>query len=270
MKPIIAAIQMTSSHSVDDNLAFANHAIAKAASQGAKLIVLPEMFTLMGLTEKDKIEQKEIFKKGKIQSALSAIAKSHRVWLVAGTIPLACKNKNKVKAACLVFDDTGHLVTRYDKLFLFDVTLSNHEHYHESETTQAGKDPIVFETPFGRVGLAVCYDIRFPELFCYYASQEVDILIIPAAFTVKTGPHWKALCVARAIENFCYVVGACQVGKHTNGRVTYGHSMIVDPWGKVIAALEGDKPGIIYGEIDLQYVKSVRNTIPALSQRKKL
>lgn len=258
----VAAIQMCSSDNVDENLASAKKWIEEAARNGAQLIVLPEMFAIMGKIEADVIKNQETFGKGKIQSFLAEQAKINKVWLVGGTIPITSID-NKVKAASLVFNHLGNRVARYDKMHLFDVILSKQESYQESNTIDPGNHIVVIDSPFGKLGLAVCYDVRFPELFRCLFNQGAEIFILPAAFTVKTGSaHWELLARSRAVENFCFFIGACQGGLHANGRKTYGHSIIIEPWGNIIAKSENDAPGIIYAEIDLQKVKEARAAIP--------
>ena len=265
----VAAIQMCSTKNIDNNLASAANLIEEAAKNNAKLIVLPEMFAIMGEKGIDKVAVKEQYGKGKIQTFLSEISKKHGIWIVGGTIPIACQNPNKVRAASLVFDDKGKAVARYDKIHLFDVTLSNNEIYKESDTTEAGSELVVVQTPVGKLGLSVCYDIRFPEMFRCLANQGAEILAIPSAFTVKTGEaHWRLLSQSRAIENFCYVIGAAQGGKHSSERETYGHSLIVEPWGSVIAEKNDTSPGIIYTTIDLEYLHKIRKSIPILQHQK--
>lgn len=260
--PRIAAIQMCSSHIINDNFLVASKLIKEASQNNAKLIVLPEMFAIMGLTPNDKVSAKERFGHGKIQSFLSEQAKKNHVWIVGGTIPIECKNKNKVRAASLVYAANGELVARYDKIHLFDVTISATEIYKESDTTEPGDDIVVMATPFGKLGLAVCYDVRFPELFRCLLAKGAEIIVLPAAFTVKTGEaHWELLARSRAVENFCYVIGACQGGVHSSGRKTYGHSIIVEPWGGVIARKEHGS-GVIYADIDLAKVYEARKSIP--------
>ncbi len=259
----IAAIQMCSSHVVDENLLTAASLIEEAAKNKAKLVVLPEMFAMMGMSPHDKVGEKEPFGEGKIQSFLSDQAKKHKIWIVGGTIPLAAKNKEKVRAASLVFDDKGSWVARYDKIHLFDVVLSKEEIYRESDVTEPGNELVVIDTPFGELGLAVCYDVRFPELFRCLFNKGAEIIVLPSAFTVLTGAaHWEVLVRSRAIENFCYVIGACQGGTHSNGRKTYGNSIIIEPWGNIIAKQAGIASGIIYAVIDLAKVYDARRSIP--------
>lgn len=258
----ISAIQMTSTPSVKDNLTIVDSLIKQAVDQGSNLIVLPEMFPIAGLETTDKIKVSEQFGEGPIQDFLSHQAKKNRLWIVGGTIPLKCEQPHKVKAACLVYDDLGNMVGRYDKIHLFDVSISESESYQESATTEPGTNITVVDTPLGKLGLSVCYDIRFPELFRRLFNLGAEIFAIPAAFTVKTGQaHWEILSRSRAIENFCYVVGACQAGTHRNGRQTYGHSLIINPWGEIINSL-ADGIGVITAEVDLEKLRQIRKNMP--------
>lgn len=270
MKHRIACVQMTSTDKVAENLTAAKNLIKQAVAEKAHLVVLPEMFALMTTDQAEKIKIREEFGKGPIQQFLSAQAAENKIWIVGGTIPIAIpNNKNKSRATCLVFDDQGKCVTRYDKMHLFDVSLqSGKEVYSESNTIEAGDQVVVLKTPFGKLGLAVCYDVRFPELFRQMLAKEVEIIILPTAFTYITGAaHWDVLVRARAIENLSYVAAACQTGTHPGGRKTFGHSMIVNPWGEVQASLP-DKTGVITAEIDLHYLQQIRKDFPALSHRK--
>jgi predicted amidohydrolase len=265
----VAAIQMASGPNVGANLIEAGRLIAMAADSGAKLVVLPENFALMGMAEFDKVNIREADGHGPIQEFLAEQAAKHGVWLVGGTVPLAAHAADKVRGACLLFDDQGRRVARYDKIHLFDVHLTaSGEHYIESETIEAGDQVVVTDTPFGRLGLAVCYDLRFPELFRKMVAQGVDIIAIPAAFTAITGKaHWATLVRARAVENLCYVIAAAQGGYHVNGRETYGDSMIVDPWGVILDQLPHGS-GFVIAEMDREYLKSTRRNFPALEHRK--
>jgi len=263
--PKIAAIQMCSSDVVDENLATAAQLIEEAVMNKAELIVLPEMFAIMGKTPTDKVNAKEAFGSGKIQNFLSQQAKKFNVWIVGGTIPIACENPHKVRAACIVYDNKGIAVARYDKIHLFDVTISETESYKESDTTEPGHEIVVVDTPVGKLGLTVCYDIRFSGLFMQLAKKGVEIIAIPAAFTVKTGnAHWQLLSRARAVENFSYVIGPAQSGMHSNKRETYGHALTVDPWGTVIQEISESGNAIAYAEIDLKKLHEIRAAIPAL------
>ncbi len=266
---ICAAIQMASSPNVDSNLLQAGKLIAEAANHGAKLITLPENFALMGVHELDKVKVREIDRQGPIQQFLSDTAKKHSIWLIGGTIPLVAEDDNKVRAACLVYNDNGERVARYDKAHLFDVSVPDTgEEYRESDSIEKGGDPFVFNTPFGRVGIAICYDLRFPEFFRQMSEQDAEILVVPAAFTAETGAaHWEILLRARAIENLCYVVAPNQGGFHLNGRQTFGHSMVIDPWGVVLDCYKTGA-GFASAEIDLERLKKVRTSFPVLNHRR--
>jgi len=264
----ICAVQMCSTFTVEENLASAKEILQKAACDGVKLAVLPEMFAIFG-GRNDKITAAESFGTGQIQDYLSNLSKELNMWIVAGTIPIrSLSDPNRVRAACLVYDHNGHVMARYDKIHMFDVVISDTETYLESATTEPGEEFVVVSTPLGKVGLTVCYDIRFPELFRGLIDRGAEIIVIPTAFTVKTGEaHWELLCRSRAVENFCYVVGACQHGSHANGRKTYGDSMIVDPWGTVVTRLPHGV-GYITAPIDLNYLYKIRKDIPALLNRR--
>ena len=269
MKPIIAVIQMCSSSNVDENLNTVEKLINEAVKHHAKMVVLPEMFAVMGEKASDKVDVKEVLGEGKIQRFLSAQAREHNIWIVGGTIPIAGDDKNKIRAACLVYNNEGKMVGRYDKIHLFDVSLSEKETYKESETTEPGDQIVVIDTPFGKLGLAVCYDIRFPELFRALFDKGAEMIALPAAFTVPTGEaHWEVLARARAIETFSYIIGACQGGTHANGRQTFGHSLIITPWGNIAAKQNNTEEGITYAEIDLDKVHEARRKIPIHAHRK--
>lgn len=268
MRTVLAALQMVSGPELDANLAQAEALIAEAAAGGARLLVLPENFALMGRREHDKLALAEDDGAGPIQAFLAAQAARHRVWLVGGTIPLRGNDPGRVRAACLLYDDGGRRVARYDKLHLFDVEVGGGEAYRESATLEPGAEPVLVETPFGRLGLAVCYDLRFPELFRRLGSQGMQILALPSAFTATTGAaHWQVLVRARAIENLCYVIAADQGGLHPNGRETHGESMVVDPWGRVLASQDKGQ-GVVAGELDLEQLGVIRQRFPALQHRR--
>jgi len=266
---VVVAIQMASGPKVSANLLEAERLISNAAAEGAKLVVLPENFSLMGHDEADKLAIKESESGGEIQSFLSQQAKKYSLWIVGGTIPMASQDKSKIRAACLLFNDQGEQVIRYDKIHLFDVNLpDSDEQYIESETIEPGTDPIVVDTPFGKLGLAVCYDLRFPELFRDLLDKGMEILAIPSAFTSITGKaHWESLLRARAIENQCYVIAAAQGGYHASGRETHGDSMIIDPWGIILNRLS-KAAGIVKADIDIERVANVRKTFPAVEHRR--
>lgn len=260
----VAAVQMASGPKVAANLNEARRLIEKAAEQGAKLVVLPEFFAIMGMKDKDTLAVCEQPDGGQIQDFLSAAARKHKIWLVGGSMPLAASVPNKVRNSCLVYNELGEQVARYDKIHLFNLELGN-EQYNESNMIEAGDQVVVVDSPFGRIGLAVCYDLRFPELF--RAMQDVDIIVLPAAFTATTGKvHWEPLVRARAIENLSYVIAAAQGGYHVNGRETHGHSMIVDPWGRVLDELTRGSD-VVMADINPGYQASLRTSLPALSHR---
>lgn len=268
-KTICAAIQMASSPNVSANLMEAARLVGKAAEAGAKLVVLPENFALMGQHDTDKLAHAEAEGSGPIQDALARMAAQNGVWLVGGTMPIAGKASGKVRAACLVLNEQGKTVARYDKIHLFDVNVpGSEEQYRESETIEAGEAALLLDTPFGRLGVAICYDLRFPELFRYMAAQGMDLLAVPAAFTAKTGAaHWELLIRARAVENLCYVVASNQGGFHINGRETFGHSMVVGPWGETLSCLPSGA-GMACAEIDLERMGKVRRAFPVLEHRR--
>lgn len=257
----VAVIQMVSSASVKNNLKQIDRFLFRAVEEHVDLVVLPENFAFMGMKETDKLVVGEIYGTGEIQQAISAMAKKYGLWVVAGTIPVKGL-QNRVKASCLVFDDQGLCAARYDKIHLFDVRVSEQEAHQESLTVERGDEIVVVETPVGRLGLTVCYDLRFPELYQQLIIRGAELFSVPSAFTAITGAaHWEVLLRARAIENLCYVLAPNQGGKHENGRQTYGHSMIVDPWGKVLARHdEGD--GMVTATIDLQYLQQLRRQFP--------
>lgn len=265
----IAAVQMASGPNVNANLIEAGRLIAMAAGAGAQLVVLPENFAIMGMDETDKVKVREADGQGPIQDFLANQASKHGLWIVGGTIPLVADDANKVRGASLLFDDRGQRVARYDKVHLFDVLLPDSgEKYIESETIESGEHVIVADTPFGRLGLAACYDLRFPGIFRRMLDKGVDIIALPSAFTAITGKaHWEVLVRARAVENLCYVVAAAQGGYHVNGRETYGNSMIVEPWGAVMDRLPNGS-GFVIAETDPVYQQSVRRNFPVLEHRK--
>ncbi len=258
----IAVVQMISSAHVSNNLRVAEDFIVNAANNGAKLIALPENFAYMGLHEKDKLAISEERTNGPIQQWLSEMAKKQQVYLLGGTIPIKVPGQNKVFASSILYDDEGNQAARYDKIHLFDVTIDEDENYHESAVIEPGSSIVAVDTPVGRIGMTVCYDLRFAEIFRQLIVKEVDIFFLPSAFTEKTGAsHWEILLRARAIENLAYVAAPNQGGRHENGRSTFGHSMVIDPWGKVIANA-GTKAGPIYADIDLNYARQLRARFP--------
>jgi deaminated glutathione amidase len=268
-RPKVAAIQMASSPSVSANLLEAEKLVGEAAAAGARLVVLPENFAFMGRRDAELLEHREPDGGGRLQSFLAQLAVRHGLWLVGGTIPLETARPDRVRAACLVFDDQGQRVGRYDKMHLFDVSVpDSDERYAESETIEPGSEAVVLDTPFGRLGLAICYDLRFPELFRQLSALGAEVVALPAAFTAITGrAHWEPLVRARAIENLCYLVAAAQGGYHLNGRETHGHSLIVNPWGTVLGELARGA-GAVVQELDLAYLASTRLSFPSLSHRR--
>jgi deaminated glutathione amidase len=260
----IAAIQTVASASVERNLAVAEELIGDATDQGARLVALPEWFCFIGSDERDKLAIRETDGDGPIQAFLARVAARFRVWVIGGSLPLATATAEKVRNSSIVFDDSGRRVARYDKMHLFDLELGD-ERFRESRTIEPGTVPLAVDSPFGRIGLSICYDVRFPEL--YRALGEVDLISVPSAFTVPTGQaHWEPLLRARAIENLAWVIAPAQGGRHESGRVTHGHSLIIDPWGKVRACLP-EGPGVAIAEIDPSYQEKMRTALPALGNR---
>ncbi len=261
----IAAIQMVSGPEVDRNLAETDRLIGEAAAAGARLAVLPEYFPLITGDETAKVRIREQEGAGPLQDFLRDAARRHKLWLIGGSCPMAADRPDKVKNSTLVFDDDGRRVARYDKVHLFGFR-KGEECYDESATIEAGNEVVAFEAPCGQVGLSICYDLRFPELF--RAMGEVDLIVLPAAFTYTTGQaHWEILLRARAIENQCYVLASAQGGRHPSGRRTWGDSMIIDPWGEVLARLP-EGPGVVVADLDPARIAEVRASLPALRHRK--
>lgn len=260
----VAGIQMASSPHVSSNLTEAERLIAIAVEQGAKIVVLPEYFCIMGVKDIDKVAAREKIGDGPIQRFLSKMAREYQVWLIGGTTPIVSNYPNKVRNSCLVYNDKGEQVARYDKIHLFGLDLGA-EHYHEENTIESGNEVVVVDTPYGKIGLSVCYDLRFPEL--YRAMGQVDMIVVPSAFTETTGKaHWEPLIRARAIENLCYVIAPAQGGYHLSGRETHGNSMIVDPWGVILDRLPRGS-GVVIANINRDYQTSLRNSLPALKHK---
>jgi nitrilase len=260
--PKIAVAQMISSASVKNNLEQVEQFFIAAKEAQAELLVLPENFAFMGLKETDKLKIAEKYGKGEIQDRMSQMSQRYDLWVIAGTVPLRGMN-NRVRASCLVYDNKGLCAARYDKIHLFDVRVSLQEAHQESATVERGNELVVVDTPLGKVGLTVCYDLRFPELHQQLVMRGAEIITVPSAFTAVTGfAHWEVLLRARAIENLCYVVAPDQGGLHENGRQTYGHSMIVEPWGKILACRE-EGVGLITADIDLSRLRQIRIQFPS-------
>jgi nitrilase len=262
----IAALQTVSSSDVSRNLDAAARLIGQAAHKGAKLAALPEYFCLMGRRDEDKLAVAEMPGQGPIQAFLATQARAHGLWLIGGTLPLQATSPGRVRNACCVYAPDGTLAARYDKIHLFRYD-NGRESYDEARVLEAGAEPVTLQAGPLRVGLSVCYDLRFPELYRRLCTPPCDLLSVPAAFTYTTGrAHWELLLRARAVENQCYVIAAAQGGVHENGRRTWGHSMIVDPWGDVLGVLpEGE--GIVMAELDADRLAAVRQQLPALSHR---
>lgn len=260
----IAAVQMASGPRVESNLKEAAWLIEMAVEQGAKLVALPEYFGIMGMKDTDKVAVREVFGKGPIQEFLAGTARKHGIWIVGGSVPLVASSPKKVLNTSMVFDDQGKCVARYDKIHLFGFEMGE-ERYSEETTIEHGKKVVVIDTPFGRIGLSVCYDLRFPEL--YRAMGEVDLILVPSAFTETTGKaHWETLIRARAIENLAYVLAPAQGGYHLNGRETHGDSMIVDPWGVVLDRLPRGS-GVVVAGMNRAHIQRLRQCLPALRHR---
>ncbi|MBL8478262.1 MAG: carbon-nitrogen hydrolase family protein [Sterolibacteriaceae bacterium] len=260
----LAAVQMISGPDVAPNLETAGRLIAEAAAAGAQLVALPEYFPLIGASDADRLAARERDGSGPIQDFLAAAAQKHGLWLVGGSIPLLADDPAKLRNSCLVYDPAGRRVARYDKIHLFGFR-KGAEAYDEAATIERGNQVVAFDTPLGRVGLAICYDLRFPELF--RALGTLDLLVLPAAFTETTGrAHWEMLLRARAVENQCYVLAAAQGGLHPTGRMTHGNSMVVDPWGEVVARMDKGE-GIVVADFDPQRISDTRASLPALKHR---
>jgi nitrilase len=259
----VAALQMVSTPRVAENIDTAAALIAQAAMLGAKLVVLPEYFGILGMKDTDKVAVRESDGSGPLQDFLAAVAARHGVWVVGGSVPLSCDEPGKVLNTTLVYDDKGRRVARYDKIHLFGFE-SGTERYQESATIVPGSTPVALDTPFGRLGLSICYDLRFPEL---YRALAADIIVVPAAFTATTGrAHWELLLRARAVENLAWVIAAAQGGRHENGRETWGQSMVIDPWGNVLAC-QAKGAGIVIAQIDPAFQQKMRASLPALGHR---
>ena len=265
----VAAIQLASGTNVNANLLTTEKLLEEAARQGAALAVLPENFAFLGADSADTLPYREHEGAGPLQQFLSRIAKRLGIWIVGGTIPLEGHDRARWRAASMVFDDHGKVVARYDKRHLFDVTLiESGEQYNESDTIEPGDQVVVVDSPIGRLGLAVCYDLRFPELFRALVDKGAEVFSLPAAFTAVTGrAHWDILVRARAIENLAYVIAAAQGGFHVQGRETYGHSMIVDPWGTVLDERERGN-GLAIASIKPDFQANTRRNFPSLTHRK--
>ncbi len=267
-----AAIQMTSSRDVRQNLAEAGRLIASAAAQGAQLVVLPENFSFMGSTDVERSAAVERPGDGPAQAFLAETSERHALWIVGGTIPIRDDGAQRASQRSLLFGPDGREAARYDKIHLFDVNIPGREseRYLESAASIAGERVVSAATPLARIGMTVCYDIRFPALFHRLSVLGADVLVVPAAFTVPTGEvHWKPLLQARAIESLVYVVASGQTGEHAGGRKTYGHSMIIGPWGEVLAELPAG-PGVVCADLDMIRLEQLREKFPVIEHRRDL
>jgi len=265
----VACIQLATGSNLAANLLETERLVEEAAREGARLVVLPENFAFMGATCAEMSNVRETAGDGPLQTFLGQLAARLGIWLVGGTIPISLGDDCKVRSASFVFDDQGKVAARYDKMHLFDVHLVEaDERYAESEVFDPGDGPCVIDTPFGRLGVAICYDLRFPELFRAMLDQGMQLCAIPSSFTAITGrAHWEPLVRARAIENLCYVLAAAQGGFHVSGRETYGHSMIVDPWGTVLA----ERPrgsGVVAASLDGEFLDATRRNFPSIDHRR--
>ena len=266
----VAAIQMVSTDAVSKNLELAERLIEEAVSKKAKLITLPENFPLMGKRDEDRLAITESYNDGPLQLFLSEQSKRYKIWLLGGTIPLKSNNPEKVFATNLLFNPDGDCIARYDKIHLFDVMLDgrDEESYRESKTFESGNDVVVVKTEIGNIGLSVCYDLRFPEMYRKMHQKNVQIITAPSAFTATTGKaHWETLLRTRAIENLCYLIASNQGGIHANNRETWGHSMIVDPWGEILAEVK-EETGVAIAKIDINKQTNLRKRFPTLTHRK--
>ncbi len=264
----IAALQMVSVPEVGRNLEAASRLVAEAAAAGARLMALPEYFCLLGRNDRDKLAVAEADGEGVIQQTLAALAREHAVWLIGGTLPMRTADPERVRNSCCVWGPDGQRAARYDKIHLFAYD-NGRERYDEGRVLEAGSTPVAFDADGLRVGLSVCYDLRFPELYrALMRPAPCDLIVVPSAFTYTTGrAHWELLLRARAVENQCYVLAPAQGGTHENGRRTWGHSLIADPWGELLACRE-EGEGVVIAELDPARIAEVRQQLPALGHRR--
>ena len=276
----VAAVQMVSTADVQANVASATRLIQEAVHQGAALVVLPENFAVLDGGPQTQFAEREGDFSGLLQGTLSSLARAHGVYIIAGTIPLITRpapqgaepevlDDGRVRPASLVFDPDGQIIARYDKMHLFDVEVGDKQaRYAESDSFEAGDQVVVTDTAVARVGLSICYDLRFPELYRQLLHEQAELITVPAAFTKVTGEaHWEVLLRARAIENQCYVIGCGQGGVHNEKRETFGHTMIIDPWGTVLAMQESGE-GVVCADIDLEKLYEIRRKMPVFSHRR--
>jgi predicted amidohydrolase len=265
----VAAVQMNSQTEVGRNLAEARRLVGDAAHLGAQLVVLPENFSFLGAQDSDRVAVAERMGRGAAQEFLAEQAHEHRIWLVGGTIPVL-DSGTRPQQRSMLFSPEGVMVAHYDKLHLFDVVIPNNEteSYRESAMTLPGDGPVVAETDVGRIGMTVCYDLRFPALLHRLGTMRMDILVVPAAFTVPTGRvHWQPLLQTRAFESLVYVVASGQWGEHAGGRLTYGHSSVVSPWGDILATLDSGT-GVVCADVDFDTMRELREKFPVLEHRR--
>ncbi len=271
MMPRVAALQMNSGPEMGANLGTVERLLAQAVNNAVQLVVLPENFSLMPRRDGDRLGAAESPGRGPVQAFLSEQAARHALWIVAGTIPMVTHDRGLVRAASLVYDNRGRQVARYDKMHLFDVLVTDQEAYRESDYIEPGPvrgNQISVASPVGRLGLTVCYDVRFPELYRALSRDGACVFTVPSAFTATTGEaHWEVLLRARAVENLAYVVAAAQSGTHANGRRTHGHSMVIGPWGEVIDEVAAQQ-GMAVADVDLEHLQRLRDEFPSLNHRR--
>lgn len=266
----VAVIQMVSGADWEANLLVAAGLIAQAAEQGAELVLLPENFAVFQAGSYIERGREELSPQGPIRQFLAAQAKLHGIWLVGGSIPVLAATGDHVRSACFVVDDQGQEQARYDKIHLFDVDVADAQAaYRESDQIEPGHEVVLVDTPVGRLGLTICYDLRFPLLYQALVEQGAELISVPAAFTQVTGEaHWEVLLRARAVETQSFVLAADQGGQHTRRRATYGHSMIIDPWGAVLGVRDSSGPGVVVVEIDRQAQQDIRKNMPVMGHRR--
>ena len=267
---IIALIQVSTITSVEEQLERVEYYLAKAQQAKAQLVVLPKEFLTLHLSPVEKLSLQETFEKGRLQQKIKQLAQKYKLWIVAGTLPIKSENKERFYSSCLVFSPEGEIKARYDKIHLFDVEIQGgKETYLESAYVMPGNNIVTLKLPFAHIGLAICYDLRFPELFRSMVNRGTDIFILPSAFTIRTGEkHWETLIKARAIENLSFFLACNHVGLRKSGEGTYGHSMVIDPWGEKIDGLIQNE-GMVVASLDLQSQRKLRQKFPALSHQQK-
>ncbi|RDX38247.1 carbon-nitrogen hydrolase family protein [Kangiella sp. HD9-110m-PIT-SAG07] len=264
----IGLIQMSSSSVVEENLKQAEQLIKASARDGAQMVVLPETFALMEKYNGQKLDFVEVHLEGPIQQWMQRVAKENNVWLIGGTIAVASDIETRPFARCYVYDAQGKVVTHYDKIHMFDVAVKDDEVYSESDNTLAGNDIKAFDFKGIKFGLSVCYDLRFPELYREYQKDNVDVILAPSAFTLKTGEvHWQLLLQARAVENLCFVAASNQTGEHDNKRKTYGHSMFIGPWGDALNSM-GQQVGYVNQQLNIEQIEKIKKRFPVHTHRR--